>query len=126
MREEGVRQVLLVDVKERLEIFRRLLLQNGKIRIEPLEKQRADLRIRLHSPEPAYLGLLEDVIAAQDLIGAFACQNHLVALLPDQAGKNKKWRGRRSKDRLFRLPDDTRKYLPDVVVAATDLVTLGS
>ena len=72
VREERIAEGLIAGGEEGFAVAPRLPLQGREIGIEALQKPRPELRLRLAGAEAAELGLLEDVIAGEDLVGAFA------------------------------------------------------
>lgn len=92
-----------------------------QVGVEPLEQPGTDRRGRLPGPETPDLRFLEDVVACEHLIGAFAGQDHLVAARADQPGKHHERRGRGAQDGRLDVPHEPREHLGDVRAPAHDL-----
>ena len=65
--------------------------------------------IRLPSPEPPDLGLLEDVVPPKHLIGSFAGEDNLQAAVPHRLRQHQQRHGRRAQDRLLGMPEHLGK-----------------
>src|SRR5262249_18360916 len=109
MREEAARHLLCAYVKKCFQISRRLRLHLRQVRIEALQQQRTHLRIRPDAPEAPDLGLLEKVVAAEDLVRPLACEHHLVAALAHEPREKVKGRRSGAEQRLLGVPDDAWK-----------------
>ncbi len=60
----------------------------AEVGVKPLQEKSAALRMRLRRAEAAELRLLEDIVASENLVGAFACEHNLQAVPPDGAGES--------------------------------------
>ena len=118
MREERILGCVQAGAEERLEIRRRLRLQAAEVRIEAPQEERPPPRLRLARPEAPHFRFLEDVVAAEHLVRAFAGQHHLEAVLAHLPREEKERRGRRTHDRPLGVADDRGKALGDVAALA--------
>ncbi len=86
--------------------------------------RRSELRIA--RAEAAKLRLLEDVVAAEHLVGALAGQDDLEALVAHQPGEDVQRRRRGPKHRPLRVPDDVGEDRADVGRPAEDGAMVGA
>src|SRR5438093_2066813 len=70
VRERGMNEVVRPDVKERLQVGRRLAMEIAKPGIQPPYERCSPRRGGELRPEPADLCFLEDVVPTQRLVGA--------------------------------------------------------
>ena len=77
-------------------------------------------------PEAADLRFLEDVVAAEHLVRAFAGEHDLVAVVAHQLREQIQRRRRRAQERRLGVPDDIGNDAGDVVVRAAQLAVLGA
>ena len=83
----GVKRIvepIVTRAEEGGQILRRLLLHPRQIRIKLAEEMAAELRLRISRAKPADPGLLEYVVACEDLVGAFSGQNDLHLVVADE------------------------------------------
>ena len=111
---------LQTRAEEGFQVPWRLRLQRAEVWIQPAQEQRPPLRIRPARPEAAHGGFLEDVVAAEDLVGAFAGKHDLEAVVAYLAGKEVQRRRRRAQDRPLGVADHLVKAGSDVAAFATE------
>ncbi len=85
--------------------------------VQPGEEKRAELGLRLARPEVAHRVLAEEVVAAEELVRAFAGGYDLQPGVLDRAREAQERRGRGPERRLLRQLDRLRQELGDVAGA---------
>src|SRR4030095_14031756 len=125
MRKEWIHQVGSVDMEKVPAIRIRLRLQVLHVRVKTFQQEWAPAGIQLRRPEPADFRLLENIVAAKELIGALARQDDLVTQLAHQSRQQKQRSGRRAQYRFLGVSDNLRKDGANVVVGAPQRVVLG-
>src|SRR5579863_1017231 len=115
-----------VHTEEVRQVGLRLLLHTLHIRIKPLQKLRSKTRTGLPSPKAPDLGFLEYVIAAQQLVGAFAGEHNFETAAMNQVRKQEQKSRAGAQHRLLSVPDDLRKDPPDIAWRAANLAMLGT
>ena len=86
------------------------------IGVELLEQQGADFGIGLPPPELTDFGFLEDVVAAEDLVGPLAGEHHLELVFPHQTGQEVQRNRGCAQDGFFAVPDEIGEMVANALV----------
>ena len=97
-----------------------------QVGIEPLEQPRPPRRLGLAGPEAADLGLAEQVVAGEHLVGAFAGQHDLDAGVVHQLREQEQRRRRGAQDRPLGVGDDVGEDARDVAARHHHLVVIAA
>src|SRR5205823_1676163 len=124
--EQGIAARVQSLPEKRLQVAARLRLQPAEVRVEPAQEQRPPFRVRLARPEAAHQRFLEDVVAAEDLIRAFASKHYLEAVVAYLAREQVERRRRRAQHRPLGMPDDLLEARRDVATQAAQRRVIGA
>ena len=124
--EPRLRGLIQADAEEGLQIGLPLALGQVQVGIEALQQPRAPGRVDVAGPELADLAFLEDVVAAQHLVGPFAREHHLVAVVAHQAREQHHGHGRGAQNRLLAMPDGPGKGVSDIGIVEMQETVAGA
>ncbi len=94
--------------------------------IQPFQQQGAAAGGRFPGPIAPDFGFLENIVAAEDLVGPFAGEHHLEAALLHLPRQEEKGRRGGSQQRLFAMPNDGREMLTDLGAAQSENTMAGA